>query len=178
MTLPPDDANAELVERIRRTLGVSPSSSDQHVGERPSSDAVTMTSTEPVRAVGSAALAIADQIMGMEASLGSRSSARLGVRTAAGSTVELIAEIVIGRQEGGGRVVVGDGRVSRSHARLFDHEGTAVVVDLGSSNGTVLVRSGETTVVAAVPMEVRTGDRLETVDGVLLGDIVDIGDLR
>jgi pSer/pThr/pTyr-binding forkhead associated (FHA) protein len=53
----------------------------------------------------------------------------------AGRQVPLSQPLVVGRGQDA-QVVLDDPRASRSHARITPHGGTAVVEDLGSSNGT------------------------------------------
>jgi pSer/pThr/pTyr-binding forkhead associated (FHA) protein len=55
----------------------------------------------------------------------------------AGRQVELGQPLVVGRGQDA-QVVLDDPRASRMHARISPHGGTAVVEDLGSSNGTFI----------------------------------------
>lgn len=129
----------------------------------------------PARAVSAAAMAIADQIMGLDDAIVERQGrTAVTLRAADGALVEVEQECTIGRSEDENRITVSDGRVSRSHALVTHRAGRVSVQDLGSSNGTLLVRDGMFEQVTNEPRELRAGDRLETVGGVLLVEIVEV----
>src|SRR3954470_21161154 len=53
---------------------------------------------------------------------------------AAGQSIELADELVIGREDAG--LVIDDPEISRRHARVTPVDGGVMVEDLGSTNGT------------------------------------------
>jgi hypothetical protein len=70
----------------------------------------------------------------------SEAASRLVVLTppiVAGQVFELQAETTIGRASNCA-VVIDDARVSKVHARIFQHDGRWMVEDLGSTNGTLV----------------------------------------
>ena len=72
-----------------------------------------------------------------------------------GRTYEIADELTIGRAAGC-QIPLDDSYASQLHARLFRRDGTLLVEDLGSTNGTFLNRKK---VSSAVP--IRKGDRLQ-----------------
>lgn len=76
----------------------------------------------------------------------------LVVREADGNETEydLEGEVVLGRDEGAD-IRLGDGSVSRKHARIFVEDGLCYIEDMGSSNGTSI---GGNPVVGAVVLEI------------------------
>ena len=78
----------------------------------------------------------------------------LVVREADGNETEydLDGEVILGRDESAD-IRLGDGSVSRKHARLFIEDGLCYLEDLGSSNGTTI---GGQPVVGAVEDSVST----------------------
>src|SRR3954465_10327250 len=86
---------------------------------------------------------------------------------AAGSTIGLEQELVIGRATPGDGSLGGDGEISRVHARVYrDASGQLTVEGLGSTNGTFVNGSR---IVAATPLragdQVRVGQTTMTVEG-------------
>lgn len=73
-----------------------------------------------------------------------------------GQVYELGDELTVGRAMGCGVALPDDTFVSQLHARVFRHNGSLYVEDLGSTNGTFLNRKQ---VSAAAPL--RKGDRLQ-----------------
>jgi hypothetical protein len=73
-----------------------------------------------------------------------------------GQVFELGDELTVGRAVGCGVALPDDTFVSQLHARVFRHNGSLYVEDLGSTNGTFLNRKQ---VSAAAPL--RKGDRLQ-----------------
>ena len=118
-------------------------------------------------------MAIADQIMGLQAADVDPTRRSFLIEGPDGSSVFLTDEIVIGRQDGEGRLVIADGRVSRSHVRLVRDSGSVTASDLGSSNGTSVVRNGEAIPIGDEPVELHVGDRLETIDRLLLATVLE-----
>ena len=73
-----------------------------------------------------------------------------------GQSFELGDELTVGRAPGCGVALLDDTFVSQLHARVFRHDGSLYVEDLGSTNGTFLNRKQ---VSSASPL--RKGDRLQ-----------------
>jgi FHA domain len=80
----------------------------------------------------------------------------------AGSEHPLHGEIILGREHPTADLVIPDPGVSRRHARVLPHDGTVIVEDLGSSNGTYV--NGQR---ISGPVELGTGDELQLGDTVL-----------
>ena len=167
-------ATDDLILQLRRTFGDRRVRTDiDEVGrDGPGDDGGS--DAPPHRAVGPAAMVIVDQIMGpgatMTASVGVE---RSHLRTREGDAYPVGDDVVIGRQPGEHGITVPDGRVSRSHARIRHRDGALVVEDLGSSNGTFVVRNGELLRVDSEPVGVQVGDKIETSGTLLLVEIVE-----
>ena len=73
-----------------------------------------------------------------------------------GKTFPLTGELTIGRGDGCQVKVEGDTYVSSMHARIFARDGSYMVEDLGSTNGTYLNRRRIT-----APAELQRGDRVK-----------------
>jgi pSer/pThr/pTyr-binding forkhead associated (FHA) protein len=72
-----------------------------------------------------------------------------------GKTFDLSEELIIGRGDKCG-LVLDDSYVSQMHARLFARDGSIMVEDLGSTNGTYLNRRRITS-----PTELQRGDQVK-----------------
>jgi predicted component of type VI protein secretion system len=86
---------------------------------------------------------------------------------AAGSSIALEQELVIGRSTPGPGSLGGDGEISRVHARIYnDASGQLIAEDLGSTNGTFV---NGNRISAATPLragdQVRVGQTTMTVEG-------------
>jgi hypothetical protein len=79
-----------------------------------------------------------------------------------GAVFALGDEVTIGRA-GGCEVLLDDGFVSQVHARVYTSDGTILVEDLGSTNGTYLNRQR-----VSGPMAVKPGDQLQIGNTVLV----------
>jgi pSer/pThr/pTyr-binding forkhead associated (FHA) protein len=77
----------------------------------------------------------------------------------AGSEHPVDGELILGREHGSADLVIPDPGVSRRHARVLPHNGTLIVEDLGSSNGTYV-----------------NGNRIDAPVQVAAGDEVQLGD--
>jgi FHA domain len=80
----------------------------------------------------------------------------------AGTEHPLHGELILGREHPTADLVIPDPGVSRRHARVQPHNGTVIVEDLGSSNGTYV--NGHR---ISTPVEVGSGDELQIGDTVL-----------
>ena len=80
--------------------------------------------------------------------------------------------IDLGREAKEVGIVVADSRVSRRHARFVRIGGGIAVMDLGSTNGTVIRRGGKRLAVASNPVQLVLGDRVVTLNDVLLVEVV------
>jgi hypothetical protein len=74
----------------------------------------------------------------------------------AGNEHPVDGELILGREQPTADLVIPDPGVSRRHARVLPHNGTVIVEDLGSSNGTYV--NGER---ISGPVEVGAGDELQ-----------------
>jgi len=74
----------------------------------------------------------------------------------AGSQLPLDGELILGREHATADLVIEDPGVSRRHARVLPDNGTVIVEDLGSSNGTYV--NGER---ITGPVQVGTGDEVQ-----------------
>ncbi|EPX55819.1 hypothetical protein D187_008380 [Cystobacter fuscus DSM 2262] len=75
------------------------------------------------------------------------------------SEQELSGELRVGRQEGTNDLTLAEGGVSRRHARFFEEDGTVMVEDVGSANGTFVDGQRITGATALTPTsEVVLGD--------------------
>ena len=81
--------------------------------------------------------------------------------TVAGQVFELQAETTIGRASNCA-IVIDDARVSKVHARLFQHDDRWMVEDLGSTNGTLVNDH-----VLDHPENVGPGDRVQVGEHVM-----------
>lgn len=73
-----------------------------------------------------------------------------------GRSFDLADELIVGRSEKCHLVLNDDTYVSQMHARLFSKDGTFMIEDLGSTNGTYLNRRRITS-----PTELQRGDRVK-----------------
>ncbi len=91
-------------------------------------------------------------------------AASLVIHEGAGAGTEhpLHGELILGREHPTADLVIPDPGVSRRHARVLPHNGTVIVEDLGSSNGTYV--NGHR---ISSPVEVGSGDELQLGDTVL-----------
>ena len=80
--------------------------------------------------------------------------------------------VVLGRQPGSTGIVVPDVRVSRRHVRIERTDLGISVADLGSMNGTVVVRDDERLEVRSEVLPLRNGDCIMTMQNVLLADVI------
>src|SRR4051812_32099112 len=92
---------------------------------------------------------------------------RVVAGNAAGSTIELEQELVIGRSTPGTGSLGGDGEISRVHGRFYrDASGQLIVEDLGSTNGTFVNGSRIAAATTLRPGDqVRVGQTTMTVEG-------------
>lgn len=188
--------DADLINQLREALG-SRSLDDSH--SQPSSQTeptpVVEEDAEPAApaddppartgpVVSSAALAIADAILGTRDSRSratdNRHSAPGAMRVdvclvVAGEKVLVPPEgVVLGRQPGPAGVVVSNSHISRRHTQFTATEEGVSVSDLGSTNGTVIVRGDDQVEVGAARTPVEPGDSILTTNGVHIADVVSV----
>ncbi|MYH95344.1 MAG: FHA domain-containing protein [Cenarchaeum sp. SB0669_bin_11] len=126
------------------------------------------------------ALSVADSLLEGGHSSGGILEGRAGKR-AAHSCLEVAGKrftpasggIELGRSVEPGGIVVADERVSRHHARFVRIGERLVVTDLESTNGTVIVRDGVRIEVGAKPVALEVGDKVVTLNNVLLAKVVE-----
>lgn len=122
----------------------------------------------PDRRLNPQALAVADMLLGAEpAERASLTLVRIGDQQMTVGPDGL----VIGRRSAG--LGIADGRISRRHAELLVIDGVLHVRDLGSSNGTFVHGERRTDQVGELPVALGRGDRITTIDDVLLAQVVD-----
>jgi hypothetical protein len=80
----------------------------------------------------------------------------------AGTEHPVDGELILGREQASADLVIPDPGVSRRHARVLPHNGSVVVEDLGSSNGTYV--NGHR---ISGPVELGAGDELQLGDTVV-----------
>ena len=80
----------------------------------------------------------------------------------AGSEHPVDGELILGREQASADLVIPDPGVSRRHARILPQNGTVIVEDLGSSNGTYV--NGER---ISGPVELGAGDEVQLGDTIL-----------
>jgi hypothetical protein len=101
------------------------------------------------------------------------------VRLSSGETVDLDRSVILGRRPQASRVgigeiphlvAVGGKEVSRSHLELRVEDWNVLAVELGSRNGTLLLRPGQPPVrlMENDPMPVRSGDRFDLGEGIVV----------
>lgn len=101
------------------------------------------------------------------------------VRLGSGDTVDLDRSVILGRRPQASRVsqgdiprlvAVGGKEVSRSHLELRVEDWNVLAVELGSRNGTLLLRPGQPPVrlVENSPVPVRSGDRFDLGEGIVV----------
>ncbi|MCG2801639.1 MAG: FHA domain-containing protein, partial [Cellulomonas sp.] len=101
------------------------------------------------------------------------------VRLSSGETVDLDRSVILGRRPRASRVGVGDiphlvavggKEVSRSHLELRVEDWNVLAVELGSRNGTLLLRPGQPPVrlVDNDPVPVRSGDQFDLGEGIVV----------
>lgn len=166
----------ELIADIRRALGAT----SQVEPVSPSPPAVVpeadVIPEQPERRIAEDALRVADQLLGQGGSAVSGSAARADgdlCLEVSGRRFGVTTDgLDLGRQPVSEGIVVADPRVSRRHARFVQAEGGIAVVDLGSTNGTVVVRGGERLPVGLEPIVLVLGDRVATLNDVPLAEVV------
>lgn len=183
-----ENRNAEVIAELRRALR------SRRPSDRPSRPPPALGSPEQHRAVLSesvlsttaytiskAALVIADEILRCDVRAvdgilaeaeGPDSRAELCVAVG-GAIVPVLGEgLVLGRRPGSSGAIVGDPQVSRRHARIERSGCGLVVSDLGSVNGTMIVRQGMEFPVGAHVVRLESGDRIITIRNVLLAEVL------
>ncbi len=101
------------------------------------------------------------------------------VRLGSGDTVDLDRSVILGRRPQASRVSQGDiprlvpvggKEVSRSHLELRVEDWNVLAVELGSRNGTLLLRPGQPPVrlVENNPVPVRSGDQFDLGEGIVV----------
>ena len=185
--------DADLISQLREVLG-SRSRDDSHGGPEsaPAEESLDVqpvasaddpsTQTGPV--VSQAALDIADTILG---TVGPDRSALDNEHCApgpmgediclvvAGERVLVPSEgVVLGRQPGPTGVVLASSHISRRHMSLMP-TGTGVsVCDLGSTNGTIILRGDDQIEVGSAATPIEVGDTIMTTDGVHIAEVASV----
>ena len=175
--------DVELIAELQRTLR-----SDSMLNSLPTEDPTTVVAVSKsakedrdrlTLSASKAALKIADRVLGLagaEMSASDDASEILNhddvVLVVDGRKVVVPPDgQVIGRHPDRKGIVVRHPEVSRNHARFTRTADGIAVADLGSSNGTVVVRGGKRLVVEAKMMLLEVGDRLMTRTDVFLAEV-------
>ena len=79
--------------------------------------------------------------------------------------------LVLGRLPGPTGIVVADVHVSRRHIRVERQDDRLVVADLGSGNGTTILRGDEEIEVGSTVVPLECGDRIMTNNGIPLTSV-------
>lgn len=189
--------DADLINQLREALGSrSPDDSQSQpssqaestpVEEEPDAQPAASADDPPARtgpAVSQAALGIADAILGTRDSGSSAPENRHNAPGAMREDICLVVAgervlvppggVVLGRQPGPAGVVVSNSHISRRHTLFTATDEGVSVSDLGSTNGTVIVRGDDQVEVGAGPTPVEPGDSILTTDGVHIADVVSV----
>ena len=174
-----DASDAELIAEIRQSLGTAAPKELFTVPATAPVETVEEVPEQPAYQMPEAALRLADHLLGKGTpSIGSAAST-----TGSGLVVEVEGRrfsvpsdgLELGRSpdpEGSESIVIVDPRVSRRHARFVPSAGGIAVMDLGSTNGTVILRGEERLAVESGPIQLARGDRVATLNDVLLAGVV------
>ena len=183
---------AELVDELRQALG-SPrrvaawtEETDGVPGPSLSAEVADHHGATPsARPVSDAALRIADRILGGGAATAASQDASkaapsgqgdvgMGLVVGARRVAVPVRGVVLGRDPGPAGVVVADSHVSRRHIRVTRTDTGLAVADLESTNGTTVARGDDWLPVGAAAESIEPGDRILTLNGVLLAEVVSV----
>ena len=142
--------------------------------------------TEPIDSRGApqisnAALEIADAILerygsSAEKALGGAKDpySRTDLALLVAGTIKRVSSrgVILGRRPGPEGIIIADSHVSRRHALVEPTEIGLCATDLGSANGTMIVREGTRSIVGNGRMELKAGDQITTSNNVLLAEVV------
>lgn len=175
------ESGDDLVAQLRRALGGGFDPVAPPAPPRPSSavevvaEVVTQIDDVPSPkrpAIGAEALQIADSILGLVPTYSAPPGSRpLALRRGDALLHVPTTGVVLGRKPGEGGLVIDDRHASREHARVVDVEGALQLVDLGSSNGTTVLRGPDRLTVGDRAVMLLDGDRIVTVDDVFLCEV-------
>lgn len=166
----------ELIADIRRTLGTS----SQMGSVSPFSTAVVpeveASHEQPERRIVEDAMRVADLLLGQGEPINSSAAIRADGNVClevSGVRFDITSDgMDLGRIPDSDGIVVADLRISRRHARFIQLEEGIAVIDLGSTNGTVVIRGDERLAVGSEPVHLTLGDRVATLNDVLLAEVV------
>lgn len=171
-----DGSDAELIAEIRRSLGTQSHEGTFKAPATTSMETVGEIPEQPAYQIADPALLMADQLLGENAPKSGASAFVPGLELAVvveGSRFRVPpGGVDLGRGSDAGGIEIADPRVSRRHARFVLQNGELAVVDLGSTNGTVILRGGERFPVESEPIQLVEGDRVVTWNDVLLAEVV------
>ena len=171
-----EPSDEELIADIRRVLGTS--SGSKPVSLTPTSvvPEIQVGPEQPERRIADDAIRVADQLLGQCNSIVGSTVARADGGLwleVSGRRFSVTSDgMDLGRMPDSDGIVVPDPRVSRRHARFVHTEKGIAVIDLGSTNGTVVIRGNERLPVASEPICLAAGDRVATLNDVPLAEVV------
>ena len=180
-------SSEELIAEIRFALRPKPEidqapcqpSFDENPCDATSTDALESDShtRQPGQEINESALAMADQILGTNAPVSQMDHAQ-DLSTCCmhlllnGERVDIpVGGLVLGRGPNSFGAQVLDSRVSRNHVRIEQLNTDLVATDLGSTNGTTIIRNGERIEIGSMAISLCRGDILVTSGDVLLAEI-------
>jgi len=171
-----DPSDAELIAEIRQSLGAAPPVDAIAAPATALVEKVKEAPIQPAPQMPDSALCLADQLLGEGIlSMGSAASTKGGelVVKVEGRQFSVPSEgVELGRSPGSDGIVVDNPRASRHHARFVQSAGGIAVMDLGSTNGTVVARGDDRLAVESEMVQLALGDRVMTLNGVLLAEVV------
>ena len=181
----PMSEDAELIAELQRTLRSDSMSESlpaaESVGAASGSDSVREEGHVPLIPLASeAAFAIADRVLGLSgveltpsAIAPDISERRDLVLVVNGRTVPVPSDgRVLGRKPDSVGIMIRHPEISRNHALVTRAIDGLAVADLGSSNGTVVVRNQKRLTVGPNAVTLANGDQLMTRTDVLIAEVV------
>ena len=180
--------DADLIAELRRSLSPDSATSesakdeDGNVARRPAAaEHDDGTRAPPSRPTSRMAQGLADQILevgetpkqqgGNFADDAELSRGELCLVVDGEDVMVSTKGLVLGRLPGPLGIVVADVHVSRRHIRVERQDDLLVVADLGSTNGTRVLRGDEEIEVASTALPLECGDRIVTNNGIPIAGI-------
>lgn len=171
-----DSSDAELIAEIRQSLGTA---APENIIAAPATsqvEEVEVAPEQPAYQIPGPALRLADQLLGdgMPSMGGAESTmgGELVVKVQGRQFSVPSGGVDLGRSPGSEGIVVAEPRASRRHARFVHLAEGIAVMDLGSTNGTVIARGEDRLAVESEMVQLAEGDRVMTLNGVLLAEVV------
>ena len=178
------DDNAALIKELRLSLGYRGSKNEDSTATNspPSGEDRSAVGAIRARPVSRIAQELADQMFGFGESGNPQIADLADCAADFGDEICLLVGdanvwvpsegVVLGRLPGPSGVVVTDEHVSRRHIRVGREGECLIVADLGSTNGTLVLRRDEEIEVASTGVPLEVGDRIVTGNGIPLASVV------